>query len=120
MEVIHPHYASTKGGQEKLKQAELEEQKRKLEEIRTKREQERKKREYEIKYFSSLRTIEQYKQNAQEGIMNSIDLTELYNKTIEKKNKTVSNLATSIKLEDYIDIVNTNTIKVSLNFKYRY
>mgnify|MGYP004511530969 FL=1 len=92
MEVLKPHYASTKEGRKRLIEKRKEEEERRLEEIR-------KKREYERKYYTGLETIESYRRNLGRLPTNTLDLAELYEATIEIKKKKQGELATSIKLE---------------------
>ena len=113
METIDPHYASTIEGRKKIEEKKKEEARKRLEEIRMQQEQERKRREYERKYYSGLRTLELYKQNSREKLKNTIDLAELYESTLELKNRKTGNLATSIKLEYCVEIENDKTLKVS-------
>lgn len=114
MEVIEPHYASTVEGRKKIEQKRKEEEKRKLEELKKKQEEERKKREYEQKYYRGLQTIESFKQSDRDLIRNNtLDLTELYVQTNELRNKKVGELATSVKLEFYVQYQDTETLKVS-------
>ena len=54
MEVIEPHYASTKEGKKRYEERKREEGRKRLEEIKKRQEEERKKREYERKYYSGL------------------------------------------------------------------
>lgn len=113
MEIIEPHYASTKEGRKKLEEKKKEEARKRLEQIRVQQEIERKRREYERKYYSGLRTIESFKQNPRNGTINTLDLNELYEKTAEIKNRKTGELATSIKLEYCVEIENTETLKIS-------
>ena len=113
MEVIEPHYASTKEGKKRFEEKKKEEERKRLEEIRKRQEEERKKREYQRKYYSGLRTIESYKQSSRQRSNNTLDLAELYETTIEMKNKKVGELATSIKLEYYLELGDTETLRLS-------
>lgn len=113
MEIIEPHYASTKEGKKKLEEKKKEEARKRLEQIRLQQEQERKRREYERKYYSGLRTIESFKQNSRNKTINTLDLNELYVKTAEIKNRKTGELATSIKLEYSVEIENIETLKIS-------
>ncbi len=113
MEVIDPHYASTKEGRKKIEERKREEAKRRLEQIKQQQELERKRREYERKYYSGLRTLESFKHNFREGVINTLDLNELYEKTTEIKSKKTGELATSIKLEYIAEIENSETLKIS-------
>lgn len=113
MEVIKPHYASTVEGRNKIEERQKEEAKKRLEEIKRKQEEERKQREYERKYHSGLQTLELYKQNIKETSKSTLDLVELYEMTNEIKNRKTGSLATDIKLDYYIEIQNSQTIKVS-------
>lgn len=113
METIDPHYASTKEGRKKIEEKRKEEERKRLEEIKRQQEQERKRREYERKYYSGIRTIELYKQNSKEETINTLDLAELYERTTEIKNRKVGELATSIKLEYFVEIEDSQTLKLS-------
>lgn len=113
MEVIEPHYASTIEGRRRLEEKEKEETRKRLEELRAREEEARRKREYQSKYYNGLRVIESYKQNARNEISNKFDLDELYQRTLEIKNQKVGDLATSIKLEYYAEMENSETLKVS-------
>lgn len=106
MEVLEPHYASTKEGQKRLAKKRKEEEERRLEEIR-------KKREYERKYYTGLETIESYRRNLSRLPTNTLDLAELYETTIEIKKKKQGELATSIKLEYNVEIDDTETLRLS-------
>ena len=113
MEIIEPHYASTKEGRKKFEEKKKEEARKRLEQIRVQQEIERKRREYERKYYSGLRTIESFKQNPRNGTINTLDLNELYEKTAEIKNRKTGELATSVKLEYCVEIENTETLRLS-------
>ena len=113
MEVIEPHYASTKEGKKRFEEKKKEEERKRLEEIRKRQEEERKKREYERKYYSGLKTIETYKRNSREKATNTLDLAELYETTTEMKKKKQGELATSIKLEYNIELGDTETLRLS-------
>ena len=113
MEVIGPHYASTKEGRKKLEEKEKEEVRKRLEEIRIQQEQEGKRRQYENKYYSGLRTIELYQKNSNERTAHTLDLTELYEETKELKKRNTGELATAVKLEYYAEIENSETLKLS-------
>lgn len=113
MEVIEPHYASTREGRKKIEEKEKEEARKRLEEIRIRQEQERKRRQYENKYYSGLRTIELYKKISSERTANTLDLTELYEETNELKKRNTGELATAVKLEYYAEIENSETLKLS-------
>lgn len=113
MEVIEPHYASTNEGRKKIIEQQKEEARKRAEQMKLKQELERKKREYERKYYSGLRAIETFKSNSRENTSNRLNLEELYEETIEMKNKKVGELATSIKLEQCIELENNETLKVS-------
>ena len=112
MEIIEPHYASTEEGQKRLKKEKEEKHKIFLEEIKRKQEEERKKREYERKYYNGIETIESYKQSFNRNL-NKLDLPELYEQAMNIKNNKSTNLATSIRLEYNIDIIDNNTLRVS-------
>ena len=113
MEVIEPHYASTIQGRRKIEERKKEEERKRLEEIKARQEEERKRREYERKYYSGLKTLELYKRNSKEETINSLDLSELYESTSELRNRKVGNLATSIKLEFFLEIEDSQTLKLS-------
>ena len=113
MEVIEPHYASTKEGKKRFEEKKREEERKRLEEIRKRQEEERKKREYERKYHSGLRTIESYKQNSRQRSTNTLDLAELYEITTEMKKKKQGELATSIKLEYNVELGDSETLRLS-------
>lgn len=114
MEIIEPHYASTKEGIKKIQERRQEEEKRRLEELKKRQEEERKRREYEQKYYRGLQTIEAFKQSNKDLIKsNTLNLAELYEQTNELKNKKIGELATSIKLEYYVQYQNAETLRVS-------
>ena len=113
MEVVKPHYASTIEGRRKLLDQKREEAKKRQEEMQRKQEAERKRREYEIKYYTGLQTIQQFKESSKEKIKENINLKELYEDTKELKDKNVGDLATSIKLEYTIELENMETLRVS-------
>lgn len=114
MEIIDPHYASTKEGKKTIEKKKEEEARKKLEEIRIRNEEERRRREYEQKYYRGLQTIESFKRSRRELVTNnSFDLLELYEKTTEIKNKKIGELATSMKLEYYAELENSKTLKLS-------
>ena len=113
MEVIEPHYASTKEGKKRLEDKKKEEERKRLEEIKKRQEEERKRREYERKYYSGLRTIESYKRNTRQMGTNILDLAELYETTTEMKKKKAGELATSIKLEYNLELGDTETLRLS-------
>lgn len=113
MEVLKPHYASTKEGRKKIEERKKEEELKRLEEIKARQEEERKRREYERKYYSGLRTLELYKQESREISKNTIDLAELYESTSELRNKKTGELATAIKLEYFVEIEDSQTLKLS-------
>ena len=113
MEVIEPHYASTKEGKKRLEEKKREEERKRLEEIRKRQDEERRKREYERKYYSGLRTIELYKRNLRQSATNILDLAELYETTTEIKKKKAGKLATALKLEYSVDLDDTETLKLS-------
>ena len=113
MEVIEPHYASTKEGKKRFEDKKKEEERKRLEEIKKRQEEERKKREYERKYYSGLRTIESYKRDARQMGTNTLDLAELYETTTEMKKKKAGELATSIKLEYNLELGDTETLRLS-------
>ena len=113
MEVLEPHYASTKEGMKKLEEKRKEEARKKLEELKAKQEEERKRREYQRKYYSGLNTIELYKRNLNQRSTNILDLAELYETTTEIKKKKVGELATAIKLEYNVELDDTKTLKIS-------
>ena len=113
MEVIEPHYASTKEGKKRFEEKKREEERKRLEEIRKRQEEERKKREYERKYHSGLRTIESYKQNSRQRSTNTLDLAELYETTTEMKKKKQGELATSIKLEYNVELGDAETLRLT-------
>ena len=113
MEVIEPHYASTKEGKKRFEEKKREEERKRVEEFKRRQEEERKKREYQRKYYSGLRTIESYKQNSRQRTTNILDLAELYETTTEMKNKKVGELATSIKLEYNVELNDTETLRLS-------
>ena len=52
MEVLEPHYASTKEGKKRLEEKKKEEERKRLEEIKKRQEEERRKLLYERKYYS--------------------------------------------------------------------
>ena len=113
MEVLEPHYASTKEGKKRLEEKKKEEERKRLEEIKKRQEEERRKRLYERKYYSGLRTIESYKRDARQMGTNTLDLAELYETTTEMKKKKVGELATSIKLEYNVELGDTETLRLS-------
>ena len=113
MEVINPHYASTVKGRKKIEEKRKEEERKRIEEIKARQEEERKRVEYNRKYYNALRTIETYKRNSIEQSKNTINLDELYESTSEARKKKTGNLATSIKLEYFIEIEDAQTLKVS-------
>lgn len=113
MEVIDPHCASTKEGKAKLEQAKKEEAKRALEELKRKQEEERKEREYQRKYYSGLQTMEIYKRLSRDSSNTSLNLNELYEETLEAKNKKAGNLATSMKIETFIEVEDSKTLRAS-------
>lgn len=113
MEVIEPHYASTKEGKRRYEERKREEERKRLEKIKKRQEEERKKREYERKYYSGLRTIEIYKRNTRQMGANTLDLAELYETTNEMKKKKAGELATSMKLEYNVELDNTETLRLS-------
>ena len=113
MEVIEPHYASTKEGKKRLKEKKEEEERKRLEEIRKRQEEERRKRLYERKYYSGLRTIESYKRAPRQMGTNTLDLAELYETTTEMKKKNQGELATSIKLEYNVELGDTETLRLT-------
>lgn len=113
MEVLEPHYASTKEGKKRLEEKKKEEERKRLEEIKKRQEEERRKRLYERKYYSGLRTIESYKRDPRQMGKNTLDLAELYETTTEMKKKKVGELATSIKLEYNVELGDTETLKLS-------
>lgn len=76
MEVVKPHYASTIEGRRKLLDQKREEAKKRQEEMQRKQEAERKRREYEIKYYTGLQTIQQFKESSKEKIKENINLEE--------------------------------------------
>ncbi len=113
MEVIEPHYASTKEGKKRFEEKKKEEERKRVEEIQKRQEEERKKREYQRKYYSGLRTIESYRQNSRQRSTNTLDLVELYETITEMKNKKAGELATSIKLEYNAELSDTETLRLS-------
>lgn len=114
MEVIKPHYASTEEGKEKIEERQHEEVRRRLEELKRQQEEAEKRIEYERKYYTGLQTIELFKPNNKELIRNNtLDLTELYEQANELKSKKVGELATSIKLEYFVQYQDNETLKVS-------
>lgn len=113
MEVLKPHYASTKEGKKRLEEKKKEEERKRLEEIKKRQEEERRKRLYERKYYSGLRTIESYKRAPRQMGTNTLDLVELYETTTEMKKKKVEELATSIKLEYNVELGDTETLRLS-------
>ena len=113
-EVLDPHYASTEKRRKEIEKQRIEEEKKRLEEFRRKQEEERKRQEYERKYFNSLRAIEQYEKTVNNGKRNNkLNLNELYEDTIQMKYNTNRHLATSIKLECYGEVRNSNTLSVT-------
>ncbi len=113
-EVLDPHCASTEKRRKEIEKQRIEEEKKRLEEFRRKQEEERKRQEYERKYFNSLRAIEQYEKTVNNGKRNNkLNLNELYEDTIQMKYNTNRHLATSIKLECYGEVRNSNTLSVT-------
>lgn len=113
MEVIEPHYASTKEGRRRLAEQERKEAQRRLEELKAKQEEEERKRIYNRKYNKGLNAIEDCKRNLSIRSSHTLDLTEIYEQTVAEKNRKVGELATSIKLECHSEIENSNTLKIS-------
>ena len=110
MEVIEPHYATTKEGRKKLQKKREEEEKKRLEEIKRKREEERKRREYERKYSDTLRTIEWYKKNSNKKNITTLNLPEIYLEANEQRNNSkTSELAISVKLEYFMELRDNET-----------
>lgn len=113
MEVIEPHQASTRKGRKKLLEKQKEKMAKILEERRKRQEEERKRREYERKYSNSLRTIEWYKRNSNKENVTTLDLPEIYREANEQKNKKNGELATSVKLQYFIELVDNETLQLS-------
>lgn len=113
MEVINPHYASTNEGKARYEQAKKDEAKRMLEELKKRQEEERKSREYQRKYYSGLQTINLYKSLSKESSNTSLNLNELYEETLATKNKKEGNLATAIKIETFVEVENSTTLRAT-------
>ena len=111
-EVTQPHKPSTPERKKEIEEQQKLEIQRRLEEYKKREEEERKKREYERKYFTGLRTIEEYKEISKQNTRETLDLNELYEETIESRNRKVGELATSMKLEYYVEIHDSSTLKV--------
>lgn len=114
MEVIEPHNANTKEGKRKLIEKQKQEMQRMIEERRRKQEEERKRYEYERKYYDSLQAIEEYKKNSNNEKIKTLDLPKIYKEVKEQKNsKEIQNLATSAKLEYFVELEDTDTLTLS-------
>ena len=114
MEVIDPHYASTKEGKEQLRKLQEEEEAKRWQEFQKRKERERKEREYREKYSDALRTIDLYKleENHKESL-HYFDLSRIYNEMQENKKKKQGDLATSLKLECRIEFADSEMLKVT-------
>ena len=104
-ETIEPHNANTLDGIRKLVKKRQEEEEKRLAE-------ERKRIEYERKYYTGLRTIEEFKQNIGREPVNTFDLNQLYQRTVAERKIKPGTLATNVKIE-YIAEIENNTLKLS-------
>ena len=113
MEIKEPHYASTPDGRKRLEERRIEEKRKILEEIKERQKQELQRREYERRYYSSINILEKYKKDYNENSESNLNLEEIYEEMLESKNLKANNLATSIKIEPYLEICDEKTLRIS-------
>ena len=125
MEVIEPHYPSTKEGREKLLKSQREKEEERKKEYLKKIQEERRIFEYRMKYSNALKTINKFKDST-ELQMNDIkldsnvDLRNLYEDIkLEREINKTSNLKilTQIRIEPRVKIRNNEEINIT--FKIR-
>lgn len=114
MEVFEPHDASTREGRKRIEKQRAEEAKKRLELLRQKQEEERKRREYESKYYYGLQTIDLYKpKNSTNSNSNTLNISALYQQSLINNNTKKAELANSITIEPKLELVGTDTLKLS-------
>ena len=112
-EVVNPHSASTKEGQQRYEKTLAYKRKKELEEEKKRREEAIKRYEYDMKYSDSLNILSSFQRSVKENKKQKLSIPELYLETSQKRMESPSNLATNVKLSCTVEILDTSSLRLS-------